>query len=117
MRILKTLLLSAVLALAPLSIGTGCRAPHTAQQVAMKSLETTWQGVHGARRVYAQLYHAGKVDAATHARALEADAKFRLAFDSALDAAALDWKTITPATVAAAADSFITLVSGLTNKH
>jgi hypothetical protein len=113
MNLLRNLTLACLLALAPLSLTIGCKSPHTAQQLAIKSLETTWQSVHASRKVYAQLYKAGKVSAETHARALEADRQFRTCFDQALNASEQDWARVTPAAVAAAAESFINIVAAI----
>lgn len=114
MKLLKLLLLSALLAAAPLNF-TACKAPHTAQQLAIKSLDTTWQSVHAARLLYASYYKAGKVNADNHRIALAADANFRACFEEALVAASQDWSTVTPNKVAVAADSFIKIVSSIVN--
>ena len=116
---MKKLLTSVVLALSLLTlpvVSTGCRTQLSAQQIALKSLESTWQAVHAARQVYAEAYQAGLVDAETHARALRADAQFRAAFDAALDSAGLDWSEATPANVAIAAGSLLEIIRIATTK-
>lgn len=106
---MKNILVALMLAVAPISF-VSCKSPHTAQQLAIKSLETTWQSVHSARVIYAGLYKDGKINAETHVIALAADKNFRDNFEQALLAAEQDWKSVTPRKVAVAAESFITIV-------
>lgn len=91
----------------PTLMVTGCVSGHTQQQLSLKSLETTMDAVRAARRAYAKVYAAGRIDPITHMEAVDADRKFRESFNRALDAAELNWDNVTPSNVALAAQAFI----------
>lgn len=105
---LLLLLASVVLAVSPLLVTTGCKAPQ--QVAAYKTLAVTQASVATARSAFLDRYAAGKVDEVTARKVLAASEKFNKAFNAAIIVAKTS-AAPTPLAVAGAASEFLSIVS------
>ena len=115
-RLLALLCLCAALC-APIAVQTGCKSPPTASQAAYSTLDGVGAAVDAAMKTAAQLRVAGKISSADWQRIADAHAKFRVGFNSAVDAAAvaLDRASV-PADLAALAGDVLSLISTFQGK-
>lgn len=92
---------------------SGCST--TAQQAEYRTLKAVALTVDDALKAYADAVVAGKVDAATQAKATDAKARYADAFTAAV-AAAKSSTSPAPANVQQLADSLVTIINAATRK-
>lgn len=95
-----------------LLLGSGCQSSPSSY----KTLKQVGDAVDTAMTAYADAVVAGQVTEANQKRVRDLYGDYRVAFQSAVDAARLDLKQAPPAQVVTVALSFINLVTQLTTK-
>lgn len=109
---MKRLFLALLLLAAPLAVlNTGCQT--TRQELAYKSIKTTWETVHASMQAYADLRVAGKVDDVAHAKVLDLHQKYQASMDLAIVTGGLDWMDPPTADLQEVAGKLIGLISTL----
>ena len=107
---LSLLLALAFVAITP-SLTTSCTTPHTAEEIAFKSMQVTFDTVEAARHDFAERYKAKKVSEATYQKALVIDGKFRQSFDEALNLFGQNWSVNAPDKVRLVADELLAILT------
>src|SRR5207302_459049 len=112
-RLLASWMLAVALLTAVPITQSGCST--TAQQAEYRTLKAVALTVDTALKAYADAVVAGKVDAATQAKALDAKARYADAFTAAV-AAAKSSMSPAPMNVQQLADSLVTIINAATRK-
>lgn len=92
-------------------LNTGCKT--TQQEVAYKTIKTTWETVHASMQAYADLRVAGKVPDQTHNQIADLHRKYQSAMSVAITAGGLNWNDPPTADLQALAARLIGLISTL----
>lgn len=113
MRKLATLLLAAVLYIAPLTLTTGCVAPTAPRAKVYLTLKSIWILKDKAMRVYAEKAVQRKISPEQRSRVWTMHAEFQTAYDLAMAGTGFDTSQTAPDNLVNLTDSLIAFINSL----